>query len=845
MSDTLDAVPVYQPTGFAEQIFRDRYAIHPEETWPEACMRVADFIAGAEEGKKRDEFKVRFNQLLLTNRFSPGGRIWRGSGRPRGQLLNCFVLTDDIDSREGWGNTLRDVTIISGTGGGVGINFSRVRPRGSKIRGTGGEATGAVSLMRAVNAVCNELREGGGRRSALLFGLRYDHPDIAEFLRVKLDQKELANANISVLVDEHFFDLIEQDGDIVFEWQAEERGKMKAREMWDKIIRNACECGDPGILNIGLAQSMNNIAYLPGSEIVCTNPCITGDTKIHTVHEGAVSIRDLVGREVLVYSWDPTTKLPLVRWMRNIRCTRKNTQVVKVTFDSGLVVTCTPDHNFRTFRGDKVEASNLCVGQAVRAFAVTQHRDGHLRCHAWVDNKCAHQWVHRMVLDAYGVDVPDGHVPNHIDHDPTNNRVENLQVMTEYDHQSHHYPEREQGGFGRHGWNTPEDVVHRHIGDAMNAHYAARNHKVVSIEDAGFSDVFNGTVDDSHTYIIADPEYRGQDGDGIRFSGIVSCNCGEQQLQAFGSCDLGAVVLSTHVIKGEMDWDLLDETIRVGVRLLDNVLDRNVYPFKRIEDVSRNTRRIGLGVMGLHDALLEMGIRYSSDKGIEMVEQIMEFMKKKAYDASTFLAVEKGPFPQCDPEKFANSGFARRCLPPRIRNNIRSYGIRNCALLTGAPTGTTSIVAGVSSGIEPMFAPVYRRRFNQHSMTHDDTKVNGATEVVVHPLLARFIAEGRKISHFEGAHEISPETHCRVQLACQRHVDSSISKTINLPRDASPEAVSEILLKYAPKLKGVTVYRDGSKGQSPLEPLPIEAAKEHLDNVAASVDRCANGTCSL
>ncbi len=137
-------VKEYSPQGFALKIFQDRYAIHKEETFSQACERVARTIADAEMGTKRDEYFARFLNILRTNRFSPGGRIWRGAGRPRGQLLNCFVWSDDLDSRKGWGDALRAVTIISGTGGGVGINFSRVRPRGTPIRGTGGEATGAV-----------------------------------------------------------------------------------------------------------------------------------------------------------------------------------------------------------------------------------------------------------------------------------------------------------------------------------------------------------------------------------------------------------------------------------------------------------------------------------------------------------------------------------------------------------------------------------------------------------------------------------------------------------------------------------------------------------------------------
>jgi len=200
----------YNPEGFSLQIFKDRYAVHENETFQEACERVAYFIASAEDGDKIRQFENRFFEILNTNRFSPGGRIWRGAGRKKSAMLNCFVVPSE-DSREGWGQLLSDVTIISGLGGGIGISFNNIRPRGTEIKGTGGVATGAVSLMKIVNGVCNELREGGGRRSALMFCLSYDHPDIEEFLHVKLDKKELNNANISILVDNNFFDLVKKD----------------------------------------------------------------------------------------------------------------------------------------------------------------------------------------------------------------------------------------------------------------------------------------------------------------------------------------------------------------------------------------------------------------------------------------------------------------------------------------------------------------------------------------------------------------------------------------------------------------------------------------------------------
>ena len=179
---------IYEPKGFAETIFKQRYAIKEDETYLEACQRVAGHVAQAENGK-RDKWYERFVEVMSENRFIPGGRIWYGAGRAKGQLLNCFVVPTS-DSREGWAQSVSDMLIISGTGGGVGMNFSPIRPRGTPIRGTGGEATGAVSLMEVINQTGEVIKAGGGRRTALMMCLRYDHADILEFLNRKFNKMD-------------------------------------------------------------------------------------------------------------------------------------------------------------------------------------------------------------------------------------------------------------------------------------------------------------------------------------------------------------------------------------------------------------------------------------------------------------------------------------------------------------------------------------------------------------------------------------------------------------------------------------------------------------------------------
>lgn len=579
----------YQPSGFAEEIFRLRYAAHEKETFGEACERVAGHVAMAESGEARAAFAEQARSVLVRNLFMPGGRIWYGAGRAKGQLLNCFVVPTD-DSREGWGKTLHDTVVISGTGGGIGTNYSPCRPRGTPISGTGGEATGAVSLMTMVNSVGDEMKAGGGRRTALMFGLNLNHGDLLEFLDKKLDRAELNNANVSVVFNDNpevFFDLVRTGGKLELTYRGNVVGSAPARQVWDKILDNALDSGEPGLLNGYYANRMSNIWYW--KPLICTNPC------------GEI-------------------------WM---------------------------------------------------------------------------------------------------------------------------------------------------------------------------------------------PEY----------------DC----------CCLGAVVLPRFVEGGKIRWAELEKTVAVAVRFLDNVLTVNKYPLPEIEETCSNIRRIGLGVLGLHDMLLMLGLKYNSPEGLEVVNRVMKNIKNYSYAASVDLATEKGPFPAFDADKFGKSNFVKT-LRPTIRRRIAEYGIRNCALNTIAPTGTTSMVCGVTSGIEPMFSPAYTRRYRASG------EGDYNTEVVVHPLLRAFVNEGRDVSHFQGAYDLSMRDHFEMQRTCQAHVDNAVSKTINVSPSTPREELSDLYMEFFPDLKGVTVYPEGSREDQPLTPMSLEEALTHLDTAsteATSADSCKGGLCDI
>lgn len=569
---------LFTPSGFGLDIFRKRYAINPDETWEDATSRWASAVASVEKVEKRKEWYEIFCDILRRGLFMPGGRICYSANRPKGQMLNCFVVPVSSDSREGWAQAVGDTLIISGTGGGVGMNYSPVRPRGMPISSHSGTATGAVSLMDIINAVGEVIRAGGGRRTALMMCLNIDHPDIPIFLDKKLDLSQLCNANVSVVFTHNpkeFFEKVSRDELHEFVWQGRVISTMPARQLWNRLCENAVRCGEPGILNGFYANKMNNIWYY--KPLISTNPC------------------------------------------------------------------------------------------------------------------------------------------------------------------------------------------------------------------------------------------------------------GEIWLEEYGCCDLGALVLPRFVSDKtrRIDRTLLGRTIFAAVRFLDNVLDVNTYPLRQIEENCKTVRRIGLGVMGLHDMLIKMGIKYTSEQALEEIDSLFGFIKKKAYEASIFLSVEKGQFPALDRLRHVESGFCRESLSEGMRERIVQHGIRNCAVLTIAPTGTTSIVAGVSPSLEPIPAIAYYRNYRDGD--------NLKKELVEHPLYTEY-KNTERVNLFESAFDIDPKHHLLVQAVCQKHVDNAISKTINLPKNYQAADISSLLFQYLPILKGVTVYRDGSRGESPIENLSLE----QLQNMS-----CSNGSCDV
>jgi ribonucleoside-diphosphate reductase alpha chain len=317
--------------------------------------------------------------------------------------------------------------------------------------------------------------------------------------------------------------------------------------------------------------------------------------------------------------------------------------------------------------------------------------------------------------------------------------------------------------------------------------------------------------------------------------------CGEQPLLPYESCNLGSINLARIVKDGKIDYDALAKTIRTAVHFLDNVIEMNRYPLKQIDEVTKANRKIGLGVMGFADMLAQLGVRYDSEEALKIGEETMAFIQSESKKASEDLAKKRGVFPNYERSIYSKGG-------PRLRNATTT---------TIAPTGTLSIIANCSSGIEPIFAISYVRNVMDHT---ELLEVNPIFESVAYRSdfhsdeLMRKIAERGSIQGlaeippdirrvFVTSHDISPEWHVRIQAAFQKYTDNAVSKTVNFPHDATPKDVEKVfMLAYRLGCKGITVYRDGSRDEQVLN-VNIVNKTRIGGNIIRPVNSEYNGGC--
>ena len=314
-------------------------------------------------------------------------------------------------------------------------------------------------------------------------------------------------------------------------------------------------------------------------------------------------------------------------------------------------------------------------------------------------------------------------------------------------------------------------------------------------------------------------------------SPLVSTNpCAEQPLPDGGCCNLGAVNLERFVDENSNFMiDQFKETVGIATRFLDNVVDYNMDRHA-LEDQRKNAmndRRVGLGILGLGDMLVRMGIQYDSEDALQTIEQIMQIFRDTAYEESVELAEEKGRFPNYDWTGYSKSKFVKN-LPKSLQRKIQQSGIRNCTITTVAPTGSGAIVSRVTSGVEPIFATSYKRRVKKndgYGKTFKEYKV-------FHPIIGKLFGNDDDLPDYVvTAHNIDPYFRVKMQGVIQKYIDSSISSTVNLASDITKETVGDIYMTaYEAGLKGITVYREGSReGILISEPDKKEDSTSSLD----------------
>ncbi|MFC1590707.1 vitamin B12-dependent ribonucleotide reductase [Candidatus Omnitrophota bacterium] len=568
----------------------------PEEMFRRVARNIAQadsFYANAAEAVKRTE--EEFFEMMASLEFLPNSPTLMNAGRELQQLSACFVLSID-DSMESIFETIKDTALIHKSGGGTGFSFSRLRPKNSPVRSTGGISSGPVSFMKVFNAATQAVKQGGTRRGANMGILRVDHPDILEFVTCKENDKEITNFNISVAVTEDFLEkaLKDQEYDLIEPKNKKKVGKLKAREVFDLIVKMAWKNGEPGIIFIDRINKDNPTPAL--GEIESTNPC------------------------------------------------------------------------------------------------------------------------------------------------------------------------------------------------------------------------------------------------------------GEQPLLPYESCNLGSINLAKMVSGGSLDRERLEETTRKAVHFLDNVIDMNSYPLKKIEETTKGNRKIGLGVMGFSDMLFLMGVRYDSEEALRIAEDVMSFVLKSAQGASCALASERGAF--------ANYKHS-------VYNDVEGMPLlRNATLTTIAPTGTLSIIANCSSGIEPVFAISYVRNIMDNTKmveVHPYFKEVARAEGFFSPELMRTIAEKGAVKGIEEipekyqelfvtSHEIDPVWHIKMQAVFQKYTHNAVSKTINFHEKATVDEIKgSYILAYKSGCKGLTIYRDKSRSEQVLSKpaksaAPGEGAKPQPKIIPRPRPAVTNGT---
>jgi ribonucleoside-diphosphate reductase alpha chain len=887
------------PQDISVEVLLEKYAKGDEKDLHDVRARVAQALAQAEAPDQREAWAARFLEALQ-NGFVPAGRINSAAGTElSATLINCFVqpVGDSIaqleDGVPGIYTALTEAAETMRRGGGVGYDFSRIRPNGAWVGATRSRASGPVSYMRVFDRSCETVESAGSRRGAQMAVLRCDHPDIEAFIHAK-DNGDLTNFNISVGVTDAFMQAVDDDAafDLVHRARpsddqiaagAAQRAdglwiyrQPRARALWEQIMRCTYDHAEPGVLFLDRINQDNNLSYC--ETIAATNPCVTDDTWVQT-SEGPRQVAQLVGQPfvAMVHGRPYRTEsegffesgIKLVHLLR----TREG-HSLKLTADhkvrrAGALrdewiaasqlrpgdVLVLNDHRGVDWRESGIDRDDgAAIGSAIVELARSSSLLGivqplvhpAMESHSFACSAGLLQTVFSTDgwVDAAG---PSIHLASNCRPD-----LEALQrMLLRLGIASAIVPDAkgaqivvaggdvqrflERVGFvGEAASTNLEALFSRARTAAPRTRFTATFDSLVPVGDEPVYDV---TVEDVHAFDA---------------NGFMVANCGEQPLPPYGCCCLGSIDL-THFVRNPFEADAsFDDAAfaaiaKTATRMLDNVLDITVWPLPQQLAEANAKRRVGLGFTGLGDALAMLNLRYDTRPARDAAQRIAQTMRDAAYDASSDLALERGAFPLFNADLYLSRGSFASRLPQALKDKVRTQGIRNSHLLSIAPTGTISLAFAdnASNGIEPPFSWSYTRK---KRMPDGSAK---AYEVEDHAWrLYRHLkgVDAPLTDAFVTALEMSAESHAAMVAAVAPYVDTSISKTVNVPADY-PFADFEGLYRFAWKsgLKGLATYRPNAVLGSVLsttpaapQPLPNAATSETPQPLVASADAAVN-----
>lgn len=864
----------YGPTlPISEEIHAIKYR-GEGESFKEAMSRIAGAL------KDSDEHYYSFRDCLLEQRFLPGGRIQSTVGSIREATpFNCYVSgtikDDSIDIMTKASEAFQTMRL----GGGIGFDFSTLRPRGDIIKSLESNSSGPISFMDIFNSVCVTVSSAGHRRGAMMGVMRIDHPDIEEFIKAKQNTTHLTNFNISVAITDEFMDALKKDTYFSLKFKGREYKQVKAKNLWESLMRSTWSWAEPGVLFIDRINKKNNLYYC--EEIAATNPCVAGDTPILT-DQGWIQIQDTVGQSTNVWNGFEFSKV-------TPRVTGYDQDMWTIHLSDGSELRCTSAHKFILSDGSRVEAQHLQLNQALEKsnwpvingndkLPIDYYAQGFFSGDGWVKSSTGgqyiglygekrninHQW-NEMSRKTYA--IAGGYVNTDCSQTkeylyftkgtfqnkdfvpmnaPINNKREWLAGLADSDGTvtkdgSIQISSKDRNflldvkallnTMGANGNLKPMRSCYRISISATHVQTlnipTKRLVQVVPSRDASrfvrVTDIRYSGKEDT-VYCFTEPKRHS----GV-FNGVYTAQCAEQPLPPYGACLLGSFNLVKY-IKKDISGYYFDEIqfgmdIYTCIRAIDNVIDIALFPLEQQKQEALAKRRMGIGLTGVANALEVLGFSYGSIEFLEALERILVILRDTTYHASTILAKEKGAFPLYTDE-YLDSEFIKT-LPEGVVNEIKKYGIRNSHLLSIAPTGTISLTAdNISSGIEPVFTHEYSRTIK----TFDGQRIEKVTDYAYRV----WGIKGRT------ADEITPEEHVSVLNLTSKYVDSAVSKTCNIGDDVTWDQFKNVyILAYEGGASGCTTFRASGKRFGILnatEPTKEEANEDNDVGTACTFD---------